>query len=284
MSKSRIYNINWGIITYKEERGLLGLFDNYFNIKNRFTSIDIDSFEEISIERTIDITDVLEMDFIDFDYKILSIINMNKGYNQYIEYTRTKKSILDVFANIGALFSTLFTIFNFIFSFYSRNFNNYKIMKEILSSPKPEVIRTELPRSKTIKFDKINKKNKYIINQDNLSFNTSKSVPFKSKGINITNKIKRQKNENYNKCGCNLVKINFVHFLGNNIYFKRKNRMKEQNIIEFCNNIVSKYTSIDLILSYQIIFGNLMKDYKWNDNNLKFISNNNLIKKLELIS
>ena len=31
-------------------------------------------------------------------------------------------------------------------------------MKEILSSPKPEVIRTELPRSKTIKFDKINKK------------------------------------------------------------------------------------------------------------------------------
>ena len=93
MSKSRIYNINWGIITYKEERGLLDLFDNYFNIKNRFTSIDIDSFEEISIERTIDITDVLEMDFIDFDYKILSIINMNKGCNQYIEYTRTKKSI-----------------------------------------------------------------------------------------------------------------------------------------------------------------------------------------------
>ena len=130
LSKSRIYNINWGIITYKEEMGLLGLFDNFFNIKNRYTSIDIDSIEEISIERTIDVTDVLEMDFIDFNYKILSIINMNKGYNQYIEYTRTKKSILDVFANIGALFSTLFTIFDFIFSFYSRNFNNYKIIKK----------------------------------------------------------------------------------------------------------------------------------------------------------
>ena len=75
-----------------------------------------------------------------------------------------------------------------------------------------------------------------------------------------------------------------MHFLGTNIYYKRKNRRKEQKIIESYNNILSKYTSIDVILSYQVIFENLMKDYKCNDNNLKFISNNNLIKKLELIS
>ena len=75
-----------------------------------------------------------------------------------------------------------------------------------------------------------------------------------------------------------------MHFLRNNIYYKRKNRRKEQKIIESYNNILSKYTSIDVILSYQVIFENLMKDYKCNDNNLKFISNNNLIKKLELIS
>ena len=75
-----------------------------------------------------------------------------------------------------------------------------------------------------------------------------------------------------------------MHFLGNNIYYKRKNRRKEQKIIESYNNILSKYNSIDVILSYQVIFENLMKDYKCNDNNLKFISNNNLIKKLELIS
>ena len=75
-----------------------------------------------------------------------------------------------------------------------------------------------------------------------------------------------------------------MHFLENNIYYKRKNRRKEQKIIESYNNILSKYTSIDVILSYQVIFENLMKDYKCNDNNLKFISNNNLIKKLELIS
>ena len=30
--KSTIYDIDWGVIKYKEERGLLGLFDNLFNI------------------------------------------------------------------------------------------------------------------------------------------------------------------------------------------------------------------------------------------------------------
>ena len=68
-------------------------------------------------------------------------------------------------------------------------------------------------------------------------------------------------------------------YLANGVPDVGANRM-----IELCNNIVSKYSSIDVILSYQIIFENLMKDYKWNENYLKNISNNNLIKKLELIS
>ena len=85
-------------------------------------------------------------------YKILSMIRMKNDHNQYIEYTRLKKSFLDVLANIGALFSTIFTIFNFIFSFYSRNFNNYKIVKEILSRPKKEILNKniKIPKSKTI--------------------------------------------------------------------------------------------------------------------------------------
>ena len=31
--KSTIYDIDWGVIKYKEERGLIGLFDNYINKK-----------------------------------------------------------------------------------------------------------------------------------------------------------------------------------------------------------------------------------------------------------
>ena len=82
----------------------------------------------------------------------------------------------------------------------------------------------------------------------------------------------------------NFYKINFMQFLLNNIYCKRKKRMKEQNVIDICNNILCKYISIDVILCNQIIFENLLKDYKWNDNDLKNIGNNSLVKKLNLIT
>ena len=85
---------------------------------------------------------------------------------------------------------------------------------------------------------------------------------------------------NYNY---NFGKINFIHFIFNNIYFKRKNGIKQQEIIDICNSILSKYTSIDCILLNQIMLENLLKDYKWNDHNLKNIGNNCLIKKLQLL-
>ena len=40
---------------------------------------------------------------------------------------------LDVLANIGALFSTIKFVFSFVFNFYSKNFDNYKIVGKILS-------------------------------------------------------------------------------------------------------------------------------------------------------
>ena len=288
LSKSTFFQINWGVIKYKEERGLLGLFDNYINKKNIFTSIDIDSIEQYNTDKVMEFGDP-EVTFMTF--KMLSLINMYNNHNQYIEYTRIKKSLLDVFANIGALFSTIFTLFNFIFKFYAQNLNNYMLIIEILSSHKTELLNNnvKIPRSKTIKFENINRKNKYIMNNNNKSFDTSKSVPFKSKGINIANKIKIKKDENDNKGniyynGGDLIEVNFVQFLLNNVYFKRKNRMKEQKVIDICNSILCKYISIDIILCNQIIFENLLKDYKWNDNNLKNIGNNSLVKKLNLIT
>jgi hypothetical protein len=48
-----------------------------------------------------------------------------------------------------------------------------------------------------------------------------------------------------------------------------------------CNKIVLKYTSIDNVLRNQIILGNLLKDYKWNDPSLNNINNNELIIQLK---
>ena len=62
---------------------------------------------------------------------------MINNQDKIIEYKRTKKSFLDILANIGALFSSIYTIFNKIFVFlYSKNFDNYKIIDKILSNKK----------------------------------------------------------------------------------------------------------------------------------------------------
>ena len=274
-NKVSLYEINWGYIKYKEERGLLGLFDKFTKNKKEYSSIDIDYINQVNTDTSMESMDI------DGGIKLLAIIRMNLNNNQYIEYTRIKKTILDIFASIGALFSSIFTIFKYIFDFYSKNYDNYKIIKSILSEPKTIQINSsiKMPRSKTIKFENINRKN--IIKNDNQSFDTSKTVPFISKGFNIQKKNVLEKRFNF-KYNFDFIEINFIHFLLNHIYFKRKNRRKEQKVIDICNNILFKYISIEYILYNQIIFESLLKDYKWNDNNLKIIWNNNLIKKLNL--
>jgi hypothetical protein len=56
-NKFTLLNINWEVIKYKEERGLFGLFDNFLNKKNEFTSIDIGSYEQSYTERPIEEAD-----------------------------------------------------------------------------------------------------------------------------------------------------------------------------------------------------------------------------------
>ena len=63
----------------------------------------------------------------------------------------------------------------------------------------------------------------------------------------------------------------------NNIYCRCCRKNKKQELINTCNKIVSKYTSIDYILLNQIKLENLFKDYKWNDPSLNDIKNNELI-------
>ena len=189
---SSYFEINWGAIKYKEERGLFGLFDNLFKRKHEYMSIDIDDIKELNTERIVKIEN---KDLIFFKYKILSIIRMRNDHLQYIEYIRKKRSILDVLANIGALFSTFFSTFSFILRFYTRNFDNYKIIKELLSRPKILKINSniKLKKARTFKSESINKNNKFFKSDDNQSFDTSKSVPFKSKENSLFAK-KRERN------------------------------------------------------------------------------------------
>ena len=74
-----------------------------------------------------------------------------------------------------------------------------------------------------------------------------------------------------------LPKLRFFDFFFNNIYSKCCIYIKRQKLIDSCDNILYKYHSIENILYNQILFENLMKDYHWNNPELKSIHKNDLI-------
>ena len=58
-NKVTLYGIDWGYIKYKEERGLLGLFDNFSKNKKEYSSIDIEYINQVNTEASIESMDVL---------------------------------------------------------------------------------------------------------------------------------------------------------------------------------------------------------------------------------
>ena len=277
--KTSLIEINWNVIKYKEERGIFGLFDNLLNIQNEFTSIDIDNVEQIKTERLL----IMEEPNIPFKMRVFAMIEMQNQHNQYIEYVRTEKLVLDVLADIGSLFSTFFSVFTFIYNFYSQNFDNYKIVNEVLTiNDKNKKSLKQISRANSIRIDKIPLKKGFSeLDADNIfSVNSLKSTPNTYRKINSKQKdeIKLAEN-NDNKS----IRLKLIHFLLANIYCKKKNIKNEYKIIKICNKILSKYISIENILYNQIMFENLLKDYQWNENNLRIIDDNYLIKKLNLL-
>ena len=276
LDKSTLFGIDWEIIKYKEEKGLLGLFDDWINKKNEYVAFDISSINKITTEKIIKLNL-----FETVDLRLLSTINFGERNVQFVEYKRTKKSPLDVLANVGSLFSSFLAIFNYIFSLYSRNLNNYQIMQKFLSDPKKlKELNIKTSRPKTIKFKNINNTNKKDRNFDKQSIDTSKSVPFKS---NDKNKI-TENNEDKNDENINLDGVYFIHFLLKHFKCKYKNMKNKIDIINTCNLIIFKYFSIENILYNQIIFENLLKDYKWNEQYLTRIDSNLLLGKLKSIT
>ena len=79
------------------------------NLKKEYSCIDILSIDKETTERTIDIN--LDEHF-EGQYKILSIIKLNKHYEQIVEYIRLKKSPLDKYWLI-VLYFFYFILFHF---------------------------------------------------------------------------------------------------------------------------------------------------------------------------
>ena len=285
-NKGAIMEFDWEVIQYKDKPTI---FDSFMNNKKKPTT-----FGHFKPEYKITYTEMTPKEkYIKYKYddkynKIYYMnfltITFNNNHYEYLLYERTKKEFLDILASIGALFSTIKFFFDFVFSFYSRNFNNYKVMEKLLSSSKGHFKKIE-----------INSEFKDSINQSTDEENNN-LIKDKEKNDSLIdklsdenkeeNEINIQKNEiDIKKADEDvpivLDKLPFIDFFYNNIYCKCCKKRRNQELINLINKISYKYLSMEALLYNQLILEGLFKDYNWNNPSLKNILNNTMIKELK---
>jgi len=274
----KVYTFEWEAIKFKDQKSLFDTLTNkkteYIcgHIKNDVISEQLFRMENIEYHR-------------EFGYLYpLFGLNFLNNHDEYLLYKRKKVEFLDVLANIGALFSTIKNIFSLFFSFYSKNFNNYKILGKILTSPKEPIKKIELAtdfKEISSSTEKEEEKKSYENDENNnepLIDNTTAEKESNIKGLD-TNKNINEINENETSSVLN--KLHFFEFLFNNIYCKCCKKRRNQEIINMTNDILYNYLSMDSLLYNQIKLENLLKDYKWNNKSLNDIQNNKMIIKLK---
>ena len=259
-NKTNVYN-NWHNIIIKEKKGFFQKEDiegcGYFD----------------SVEKVVSKEDIFQWEVDHKWYKLLmswQIINTN---SKITEYKRRRVSLVTIGANILSYFSNLFFIFKFIFKFYSKHFENYKIIENMYINKNNEILYDNDEQNEE---SKINKKDKNLNNQFEFS---NFELELEKKNINDNN-LNDINNKFIDKKENKFLKLNFIHFFLHNIYFKCCNKYNSQEIISISNEILFKYCSVDSILYNQIMLENLFKDYIWNNPSLKNLNNNQLIIKL----
>ena len=288
LNKDKTLNlkVKWSSIIYQDIKGISRLFDRFFDIQNEYSIGFVYSYEYEYISSRYSDANKTEL--------VLAYI-WNDLDKRSFQYRRKGIGFMDIIAKIGALFSTFNFVFVTVFKFYEYNFNNYKIVDKILLTNninKSDKNKTEIfDHLKDINNNKNNLENVNIPlltikdnNQDQEGFNkeispitSEEELDEKQKEIDIKDDdINKEQEQNRI-----LPKISFFHYFLNNIYCQCCRKNKKQELINMCNKIVLKYTSIDNVLRNQIILGNLLKDYKWNDPSLNNINNNEFIIQLK---
>ena len=258
-------NIYWQIATVEEEQRMLDKLTGNKKVSygGSFINSEISTIQETIINGYGSTIPGVGAGY----YKILYIFNSINYCNDFIEYKRKKVSVFDLIANICSLALTIFNAFKLGFSIlYSSNFDNYKIIDKILStrdiSMEKLSIKTEDTKPPLLTELK-------EIDEENNNENDKMDKLIEAKKVEVDK-------------GSILPKYHFFDFICNlfSCCFKNNNAQK---CISACNEIREKYYSIENILYNQLIMENLLKDYKWNNPDLKFIKNIQLINRLNYI-
>ena len=169
---------------------------------------------------------------------------------------------------------------------YSKNFDNYKIIDNILSKEYKNPIKLDLNINTETDFN--SEKYLKLKGIENNSINDDeKSNKVQNMLINGSecsdDIIENEEEDDFNQDEKNraiikLPKLRFIDYILNNIYCAKCCIMnKRQKLIDTSNEIIYKYFSVENLLYNQIRFENLMKDYNWNNIEMKSIRQNKLI-------
>ena len=275
----------WSLVKYREDKGILSIFGNKKENKDEDYEIGITtkSFEWNSMMEYNEKYYIIYYSYEDKFFIIAGRLSFQINYNHYDQFQRTKKSIFNTIAKICSLCISIFNGFTFVFvKFYSNNFDNYKIIEKILfnsdkrkTNKKPDtIINSKNAFSKSYylnNIDNIDKQNLIINDENSCKLDDNEDDDNLDIYKDSFEKSKTKK----------LPTLRFIDFFCNNIYGRKCCNLNRQEIISKCNEIISKYYSIENILYNQMILENLLKDYKWNNPEVNDINNNELIIQLK---
>ena len=276
------YLFDWKIIKYEEESSFSGMFkstkETYGGV---FTGAERYSIPPEGVKKYEKMNNETgKMEY----YKMMAGFDFYRNnFGYYDNYSRERVSIFDAIANICALVSTLYGVVTFIFcGFYSNSFDNYKIIEKIISRgayldiKDIKDIREDSPKDRPKEQIELKDQIETDI-KDNLI-----EVKEDSDDKKMLDDDKGKKEDV--KPLFRIPKFHFYDFLYNNVYFDCCKPSTTQGVISACNDLISKYYSIDAVIYNQLRLENLFRDYKWNNPQLNSIGNNDILAQIKALS
>jgi len=208
----------------------------------------------------------------------IALLYLKNHFNRYdhTKYIRERKSFLDVLSNFSALGSTILSLLSLAHEFlYSQNYDNYKIIENILIKKLGVNIFHDIDKKEKNSEQKIELRTDLITD-----ISEEKEDEGKIFVDNKENKIEED-NEKNSTDKLDLPSLKFFDFIINKFYFKFFGYSSKQSLINSCNDILAQFVSIEKIVYNQMKLENLWNDYKWNNPQYEFKEKNDLMLNLK---